>query len=80
MADLSFGQALIGEQPQHATPATNVNVGHAPFQARNTETWEPDLSLNRLADRLPVPVLRVSQAGHEADPESKCLVSRVRLS
>ncbi|KAI4674722.1 uncharacterized protein J4E84_010463 [Alternaria hordeiaustralica] len=68
---LSFGQELIGEQPQHATPATNVHVDHAPFQARNTETWEPDLSLNGLADRLPVPVLRVSQAGEGADPEPR---------
>ncbi|CAN9293774.1 unnamed protein product [Alternaria alternata] len=58
---LSLGRELIGEQPQHATHATNVNVGHDLFQARNTETWEPDLSSDGLTSRLPV--LRVSQAG-----------------
>ncbi|CAN9229855.1 unnamed protein product [Alternaria alternata] len=51
---LSLGRELIGEQPQHATHATNVNVGHDLFQARNTETWEPDLSSDGLTSRLPV--------------------------
>ncbi|KAB2108306.1 hypothetical protein AG0111_0g2923 [Alternaria gaisen] len=58
---LSLGRELIGEQPQHATHATNVNVGHDLFQARNTETWEPDLSSDGLTSRLPIS--RVSQAG-----------------
>jgi hypothetical protein len=54
-ADLNFGLELIGAPPQHTTQQANhasVTAGlEDVFQARNTETWESDLS--PLGFRLP---------------------------
>lgn len=54
-ADVNFGLELIGAQPQHTTQQANpasVTAGlEDVFQARNTETWESDLS--PLGFRLP---------------------------
>jgi hypothetical protein len=46
LADVNFGRALIGAQPQHsAQQAAPANVGlDQAYQARNAETWEADLS------------------------------------
>ncbi|KAJ4362276.1 hypothetical protein N0V83_010369 [Neocucurbitaria cava] len=58
---LDLGRALIGTQPQHTTPQqTTDNAGmgleNNMFQARNTDTWESDLSFR-------LPSLEISQAG-----------------
>jgi hypothetical protein len=47
-ADFNFGLELIGAQPQHNAQQpthANVTVGRdEAFQARNTDSWESDLS------------------------------------
>ena len=72
---------MIGEQPQHVAEATNVNVGLDDdlYEARNTDTWESDLTSGSLTNRLPrVVVSHVDANGSRAEPSphsGKCLVS-----
>ncbi|KAF1846885.1 uncharacterized protein K460DRAFT_278146 [Cucurbitaria berberidis CBS 394.84] len=66
---LDLGRALIGTQPQHTAQqqtagSESVGLDSDLFQARNTETWESDLS--PMDFRLPN--LAVSQAGVNRPP------------
>ncbi|USP82071.1 hypothetical protein yc1106_09345 [Curvularia clavata] len=70
---VSLGRQLIGEAPQRMPHAANVSVGlgHNVFQARNTASWQSDLTLDeceRTSGASRLPALVDSQAGSRAEP------------